>query len=94
MINNQNENENRKCIFPFTHHEISYEKCIKEGNSFWCEAEKDSQGSQQNQNWGVCNDKCEKLRGDWKCYECLFKSFYNIRFPSRQSKLSLSHILF
>ena len=67
VASHQNPNTNQRCIFPFTHNQTSYDKCIRtdEVNDFWCKTEKLTQGSQldTDDNWGFCNDASEKFRG-------------------------------
>ena len=62
------QNRNQKCIFPFTYNETSYEKCIKTnvGNDYWCKTANPTKDSSPNTDadWGICNDKCETLKGN------------------------------
>ena len=50
---------------------MPYHKCIKtrEVNDYWCKTEKHSEDlvDDDHANWGICNDKCEKMTGDLKC---------------------------
>ena len=61
------QNKNKKCMFPFIHNEVSYDKCIKteKGKDHWCRPQKSSNDLQQSddENWGACNDKCKKIKG-------------------------------
>ena len=62
---NANPDPGQKCVFPFTHHQQKFTKCIRarDDKDFWCGTDSDESKIDLDEKWGICNEKCEQEIG-------------------------------
>ena len=62
---NPNPDPGQKCIFPFTHNQQTFTKCIRtiDDKNFWCGTDSDESKIRHENKWGICNEMCEKQIG-------------------------------
>ena len=62
---NANPDPGQRCVFPFTHNQREFRKCIRtiSDKEFWCGTDSDESKIDLDEKWGICNEKCEQEIG-------------------------------